>query len=165
MAQKETYPGVLKTAYSKWHRSKHSGIAYSDIDKISLCPGCGKPLLIADTIFNKNDQFRTKSGFAKKVYLKIAKALELTFFEIYYTTVKKQDHTPLEKIAVRRIFPTGGPLTHLLPDQWLQFLEHMVLKHAPDCPNKGYFRYRINQKNDFNKDFKRKKKYDEILSS
>ena len=42
MARNEVYPGVLKTPYSKWHRNQHNGIAYTDIDKISQCPACGK---------------------------------------------------------------------------------------------------------------------------
>ena len=91
MARNEQYPGVLKTPYSIWHRSVHNGVSMTDIDKISQCPACGKCLVIADLIFNVNDQYKTKPFYTKKAYLEIAKAVQIPFFEVYYTTEGKAD--------------------------------------------------------------------------
>jgi hypothetical protein len=98
MARNEQYPGVLKTPYSIWHRNQHNGIAYSDIDKISQCPACGKALFLADLIFNANNQYKTKPFYTKRIYLEIATALQIPFFELYYTTEGRADNGPLESI-------------------------------------------------------------------
>ena len=114
MARNEVYPGVLKTPYSKWHRKQHNGIAYTDIDKIAQCPACGKALFLADLIFNANDQYKTKAFLHKKsLFRNLQQALQIPFFEIYYTTEGKEDNGPLERLSVRRIAPTEGKLHHI----------------------------------------------------
>ena len=143
MARNEVYPGVLKTPYSKWHRKQHSGIAYTDIDKISQCPACGKCLFLADLIFNANDQYKTKPFYTKRAYLEIATALQIPFFEIYYTTEGKEDNGPLESLSVRRIAPTEGKLHHIDLDNWLQYLEFKVQEHIPVCQSKDYLLKRV----------------------
>jgi hypothetical protein len=80
MARKEQYPGVLKTPYSIWHRNQHNGIAYSDIDKISQCPACGKALFLADLIFNANNQFKTKPFYTKRILFRNCNSSTNTFF-------------------------------------------------------------------------------------
>jgi len=144
MARNEVYPGVLKTPYSKWHRNQHNGIAFSDIDKISQCPACGKALFLADLIFNANDQYKTKPFYTKRIYLEIATALQIPFFEIYYTT--------------------EGKLHHIDLDNWLQYLEFKVQEHIPVCQSKNYLLKRVTEENDYNKNFLRKNNYVKILS-
>ena len=163
MARNEVYPGVLKTPYSKWHRNQHNGIAFSDIDKISQCPACGKALFIADLIFNANDQYKTKPFYTKRVYLEISKALQIPFFEIFYTTVGKEDNGPLERRSVRRI-PSPGKLHHISLDEWLQYLEMKVQEHIPVCQSKDYLLKRVTEENEHNKNFLRKNNYVKILS-
>ncbi len=164
MARNEVYPGVLKTPYSKWHRKQHSGIAYTDIDKISQCPACGKCLFLADLIFNANDQYKTKPFYTKRAYLEIATALQIPFFEIYYTTEGKEDNGQLESLSVRRIAPTEGKLHHIDLDNWLQYLEFKVQEHIPVCQSKDYLLKRVTEENDYNKNFLRKNNYVKILS-
>ena len=165
MARNEIYRKVLKTAYSKWHRSLHSGIAYSDIDKIAQCPACGKSLFIADTIFNPNDAYKTKAFYTKKVYLEISQALKLPYFEIYYTTVGRADDGDLERLSVRLIYPKTGDLRHLTLAKWQHYLEHKVIEHAPICQSKKYLLKRINENDDRNKTILNKEKYVKVLSN
>ena len=40
--------------FSHWHRSQHDGINMVDIDVLGICPGCAKPLFLADTIYTKD---------------------------------------------------------------------------------------------------------------
>ena len=167
MARNEVYPGVLKTPYSKWHRSQHNGIAFTDIDKISQCPACGKCLFIADLIFNNNDQYRTKPFYTKRAYIEIATALQIPFFEVFYTTVGKEDNGPLERLSVRRIAPvkrtTPGNLYHITLDQWLEYLEMKVQQHIPVCQSKEYLLKRVTEANEHNNNFLRQDNYVKIL--
>ena len=163
MARTEQYPGVLKTPYSIWHRSLHNGIAYSDIDKISQCPACGKALFLADLIFNANNQYKTKPFYTKRIYLEIATALQIPFFELYYTTVGKADNGPLESLSVRRIAPSKGELHHINLEDWLKYLEFKVQEHIPVCQSADYLLKRVTAINDHNKNFTRRDDYVEIL--
>ena len=163
MARNEQYPGVLKTPYSRWHRSVHSGVAYTDIDKISQCPACGKCLLIADLIFNPNDLYKTKPFYTKRIYLEISTALQIPFFELYYTTVGKADNGPLESLSVRRIAPSKGELQHINLDKWLQYLEFKVQEHIKVCQSADYLLKRVTEENEHNKNFTRRNDYVEIL--
>jgi len=165
MARNEQYPGVLKTPYSRWHRSVHNGVSMTDVDKISQCPACGKCLVIADLIFNVNDQYKTKPFFTKRAYLEIAKALQIPFFEVYYTTEGKADNGPLKSLSVRRIYPTEGDLTHIDLDKWLQYLEFKVQEHIPVCKSKSYLLKRITEDNEHNKNFVRRNNYVKVLSN
>ena len=165
MARNEIYRKVLKTPYSKWHRSLHSGIAYSDIDKIAQCPGCGKALFIADTIFNPNDSYKTKPFYTKQVYFEISQALKIPYFEIYYTTVGRADDGDLERVSVRLIYPKTGVLRHISLTNWQHYLEHKVLEHGPACRSKKYILKRINEKDKRNETILNKEKYVKILSN
>jgi len=165
MARNEQYLKVLKTPYSKWHRSLHNGIAMTDIDKIAQCPACGKCLFIGDLIFNKYDQYKTKAFFTKKAYLEISIALQIPYFEIYYTTVGKADNAPLERLSVRRIAPSQGDLYHISLDKWLQYLEFKVQEHIPVCQSKSYLLERILEDNEHNKNFTRRNDYVKLLSN
>ena len=165
MARNEQYPGVLKTPYSKWHRSVHNGVSMTDIDKISQCPACAKSLLIADLIFNKYDTYKTKNFFTKKAYLEIAKALNIPYFELYYTTVGKTDNGPLERLSVRRIYPIEAELKHISLDNWLEYLEFKVIEHIPVCQSKKFLNQRISAHNEYNKNFIRRNNYVKVLSN
>ena len=165
MARNEQYPGVLKTPYSIWHRNQHNGIAYSDIDKISQCPACGKALFLADLIFNANNQYKTKPFYTKRIYLEIATALQIPFFELYYTTEGRADNGPLESLSVRRIAPTKGELQHIDLDKWLQYLEFKVQEHIKVCQSKKFLNQRISEHNEYNKNFIRRNNYVKVLSN
>jgi hypothetical protein len=164
MARNEKYRNVLKTAYSKWHRRQHNGIAFTDIDKIAQCPACAKALFIGDLIFNKDDSYKTKVFFTKSVYLEISRALNIPYFEIYYTTVARADDGDLERLSVRRIHPNKADLKHVSLDQWLQYLEFKVLEHSKVCQRRDYLLQRVTEENEHNKNFVRKNNYVKILS-
>ena len=163
MARKEQYPGVLKTPYSRWHRSVHDGVSMTDIDKISQCPACGKALFLADLIFNANNQYKTKPFYTKRIYLEISTALQIPFFELYYTTVGKADNGPLESLSVRRIAPSKGELHHINLEDWLKYLEFKVQEHIPVCQSADYLLKRVTEENEHNKNFTRRNEYVEIL--
>ncbi|BAQ86249.1 putative oxidoreductase [uncultured Mediterranean phage uvMED] len=165
MARNEQYPGVLKTPYSKWHRSLHNGISMTDIDKISQCPACGKCLLIGDLIFNANDQYKTKPFYTKRAYLEISTALQIPYFEIFYTTIGKADNGALERLSVRRIAPSPGKLHHINLDNWLEYLEMKVQEHIKVCQRKDYLLKRITEINEHNKNFTRRNNYVKLLSN
>jgi hypothetical protein len=165
MARNEQYPGVLKTPYSRWHRSVHNGVSYTDIDKISQCPACGKCLFLADLIFNVNNQYKTKPFYTKRAYLEISTALQIPYFEIYYTTEGKADNGPLESLSVRRIAPSKGELHHIDLDKWLQYLEFKVQEHIPICQSKDYLLKRVSEDNEHNKNFVRRNDYVKVLSN
>ena len=121
-------------------------------------------LFLADLIFNANDQYKTKPFYTKRAYLEISTALQIPFFEIYYTTEGKEDNGPLERLSVRRIAPTEGKLHHISLDEWLQYLEFKVQEHIPVCQSKEYLLKRVTEENDYNKNFLRKNNYVKILS-
>ena len=165
MARNEIYRKVLKTPYSKWHRNQHNGVSMTDIDKIAQCPACAKSLFVADLIFNKNDTYKTKNFFTKKAYIEISKALNIPYFELFYTTVGREDNGALERLSVRRIAPTEKEIKHITLDFWLEFLEYKVLKHIPDCQDKKYLLKRISENNEHNKNFTRRNNYVKLLSN
>ena len=80
---RKQYFDQLVTPFSYWHRNQHNGIAYSDIDQVSLCPACAAPLFLADHIYNKDNQFRSKSEWLYRPYKILAKAAKIPFFTIY----------------------------------------------------------------------------------
>ena len=72
------------TPVSAWHRSKHNGIAFIDLDFLSICPACARPLFLADTIYNINNEFKGKSAWLQRPYIFVAKKCELPYFDILY---------------------------------------------------------------------------------
>jgi hypothetical protein len=102
-----------------------------------------------------------QSGF----YLEIATALQIPFFELYYTTVGKADNGPLESLSVRRIAPSKGDLQHIDLDKWLQYLEFKVQEHIKVCQSKDYLLKRITEDNEHNKNFVRRNNYVKVLSN
>ena len=123
---------------------------------------CGKGLFIADLIFNKYDTFRSKSWYTQRIYKEISAALQIPYFELFYTTKNREDNGALIALAARRITPTKGDLHKLSLDEWLQFLEHKVQQHIPECERskyltKSYRRKRTQQK------FHKKNNYVKIL--
>ena len=65
------------TPFSTWHRSQHDGVNMIDLDVIGICPACAKPLFLADTIYNKDFQFRGKSDWHRRPYKFLAVAAEI----------------------------------------------------------------------------------------
>ena len=58
---REKITSILTTPFSHWHRQQHNGIAYLDLDYISVCPACATPLFIADQIYNKDKTSNSSS--------------------------------------------------------------------------------------------------------
>ena len=160
MARKAFYT-QLTTPFSDFHRSKHDGISYLDIDFLSICPGCARPLFLADLIYNKNNDFKEKSAWMQRPYKFVAKKCELPYFLLWYTVDEiSEQERPITEFHIKRIYPPGGKgLVKLTPDQMLEYLEFKVQQHIPTCSAKSYLLKRVTTKSEHNADFKRLKSY------
>ena len=56
MVKKVYFKGVKFSGYSNWHRQQHNCLGFSDIDQVSTCNACSKPLFLAETVFNNEWQ-------------------------------------------------------------------------------------------------------------
>ena len=158
---RNAYYNQLTTPFSTFHRSKHDGISYLDIDFLSICPGCAKPLFLADLIYNKNNEFKEKSAWMQRPYKFVAKKCELPYFLLWYTVDEiSEQERPITEFHIKRIYPPGGKgLVKLTPDQMLEYLEFKVQQHIPTCSAKSYLLKRVTTKSEHNADFKRLKNY------
>jgi hypothetical protein len=161
MSREQKY-SQLVTPFSYWHRKKHDFIAYLDIDQVSICPACAKPLFLADHIYNKENQFRGKSEFLNRPYKYLAKAAKLAFFTIWYTVDETTENRLITGFHIKNQL-TNSPIKALTPDQMLHYLEWKVEQHIPDCTSKDYLLHRIMQDNEYNNDFVRRERYVQIL--
>ena len=153
------------TPFSTWHRSQHDGINMCDLDVIGMCPACAKPLFLADTIYNKDFNFRGKSHWQQRPYVYLAQAAEIPFYEFFYTVDESTQFRNIIRFDITRIYPHSDKRwRNLTPDQMLQFLEHMALKsHGPDCENKEYLIRKIKE-NKCGNQFIRQQNYVKFLS-
>ena len=108
----------------------------ADIDKVSVCNACLKPLFIAETCFNNGQGWNKPHQITKR----LAEMAGIPAFIIWYKLVGEM----LIFVHVKRIAPDyqGGynsePI-RLTPDQWLQYLEHKQVEHFPKCPKQELF--------------------------
>ncbi len=156
------YFDQLVTPFSYWHRSQHNGIAYSDLDMVSICPACAAPLLLADHIYNKDNKFRSKSEWLYRPYKIIAKCLKIPFFTIWYSVDENTENREITEFHVRNNL-SEPRILRLEPDWMLQYLEYKVLQHAPQCPSKKYLLQRVTEANEHNNNFLRQYDYVKIL--
>ena len=165
MARNQYY-NQLTTPFSAFHRSKHDGISYLDIDFLSICPACAKPLFLADTIYNRNNDFKGKTPWMQRPYKFVAKKCELPYFLIWYTVNEiSEQERPITEFHIKRIYPPGGTgIIKLTPDQMLEYLEFKVQQHIPTCSAKSYLLKRVTTKSEHNADFKRLNNYVKLLS-
>ena len=156
------YFDQLVTPFSYWHRKQHNGIAYSDLDMVSICPACAAPLLLADHIYNKDNKFRSKSEWLYRPYKIIAKCLKIPFFTIWYSVDENTENREITEFHVRNNL-SEPRILRLEPDWMLQYLEYKVLQHAPQCPSKKYLLQRVTEANEHNNNFLRQYDYVKIL--
>ena len=162
---RKQYFDQLVSPFSHWHREQHDGINYFDLDCVGTCPACAKPLFLADTIYNKDFNFRGKSHWQQRPYVYLAQAAEIPFYEFFYTVDESTQFRNIIRFDITRIYPHSDKRwRNLSPDQMLQFLEHMSLKsHGPDCENKEYLIRKI-QANKCGNQFIRQQNYVNFLS-
>jgi uncharacterized protein YuzB (UPF0349 family) len=165
MARNQYYD-QLKTPVSTWHRSLHNGVSLTDCDFLPICPACAKPLLIADTIYNRDNKFKGKSAWMNKPYKFIARKCEIPFFAIWYTVNEISDkERPITEFNIKRIYPPGkNKIIKLTPDEMLQYLEWKVQQHIPACSDKDYLLKRVTEVNEYNSTFERLENYVKLLS-
>jgi hypothetical protein len=156
------YFDQLVSPFSYWHRKQHNGVAYSDLDQVSICPACAKPLLLADHIYNKDNQFRTKSAWLYRPYKYMAKAAKIPFLTIWYTVDENSENREITEFHVKNNL-TDGHRLKLTPDQMLEYLEWKVQQHIPECQSKDYLLKRVTEANEHNNNFLRQDKYVKIL--
>ena len=136
MVKQVYFKDVKFSGYSSWHRSNHGSIAMADIDKVSVCNACLKPLFIAETCFNNGQGWNKPHQITKR----LAEMAGIPAFIIWYKLVGEM----LIFVHVKRIAPDyqGGyssEPTRLTPDHWLQYLEHKQVEHFPKCPKQELF--------------------------
>ncbi len=156
------YFNQLVTPYSYWHRNQHNGIAYTDLDKLAICPACAQPLLLADLIYNRDNQFRGKSGWLNRPYKFMAKKAGIPFFTIWYTVDENTENREITEFHIKNQLSQAQRL-RLTPDQMLQYLEYKVVQHIPDCQSKNYLLKRVTDTNEYNQNFLRQDNYVKIL--
>tara|TARA_X000001382_G_scaffold114167_1_gene92336 strand:+ start:4997 stop:5494 length:498 start_codon:yes stop_codon:yes gene_type:complete len=152
----------LVTPFSYWHRQAHNGIAYTDLDQLSICPACAHPLMIADHIYNKDNQFRSKSHWLYRPYKFIARSANIPFFTIWYTVDENTKNREIIEFHIKNQL-TDGQRLRLTPDQMLQYLEYKVVQHIPDCQAKDYLLKRVTENNEYNISFRRQHDYIKVL--
>jgi len=161
MARKQYYDQLV-SPFSYWHRSQHNGVSYTDLDMLSICPACAKPLFLADHIYNKDSQFRAKAPWLYRPYKYIAIAAKIPFFTIWYTVDENTENREITEFNIKNQL-THGQRLRLTPDQMLQYLEYKVQQHIPDCQSKDYLLKRVTESNEHNENFLRQDNYVKIL--
>jgi len=159
---RKQYFDQLVSPFSYFHRKQHNGIAYTDFDQCSICPACAQPLLLADHIYNRDNQFRGKSNWLNRPYKIIAKAAKIPFFTIWYTVDENTENREITEFHVKNQLSQAHRL-RLTPDQMVQYLEYKVLQHIPDCRSKDYLLKRVTESNEHNNNFLRQDNYVKIL--
>ena len=165
MARNQYYYQI-KTPISTWHRRLHDGVALTDCDFLPICPACAAPLLIADTIYNRDNRFKGKSDWLNKPYKFIAQKCEIPFFTIWYTVQEiSEKERPIIEFNIKRQYPySNKPIQTLTPDQMLQYLEWKVQQHIPECNSKEYLLKRVTAVTETNSKFERLNNYVKLLS-
>jgi len=143
MVKKVYFKGVKFSGYSNWHRTQtHNCLGFSDIDKVSTCCACSKPLFLAETVFNNGQGWNKKH----KVTKELAEMAGIPAYIIWYQLVgDMMIHVHVKKIAPDYKDGFASDPVMLDPDQWLQFLEYQQVKHYPDCPNKDLFKKKLSE--------------------
>ena len=159
---RKQYFDQLVSPFSYFHRKQHNGIAYTDLDHCSICPACAQPLLLADHIYNRDNQFRGKSNWLNRPYKIIARAAKIPFFTIWYTVDENTENREITEFHVKNQLSQAHRL-RLTPDQMVQYLEYKVLQHIPDCRSKDYLLKRVTESNEHNNNFLRQDNYVKIL--
>ena len=144
------YFSQLVSPFSYWHRKQHNGEAYT------------APLLLADHIYNIDNQFRSKSEWLYRPYKILAKAAKIPFFTIWYSVDENTENREITEFHVKNQL-TDGQRLRLTPDQMLEYLEYKVLQHAPECSSKDYLLKRVTEANEHNNNFLRQDNYVKIL--
>ena len=156
------YYSQLVSPFSYWHRKQHNGIAYTDLDKLAISPACAQPLLLADLIYNRDNQFKGKSAWLNRPYKFIALKAEIPFFTIWYSVDENTENREITEFHIKNQL-TGGQRLTLTPDQMLQYLEYKVQKHIPVCQSKNYLLKRVTDTNEHNINFLRQDNYVKVL--
>ena len=154
---------AIRTPYSDWHRKQHDFVAFTDIDKISICPACSEPLLVADLIYNVNNSFKSKPPYTQRIYKIISETLDIPYFEVFYTVDENTENREITEFNLRQIRPYSHIVKKLTPDEWLQYLEWKVAQHSKDCARKEYLLQRAAE-NKSNNQFTRQNHYVKLLS-
>ncbi len=142
MVKKVYFTGVKFSGYSSWHRQQHGILGFSDIDQVSTCNACSKPLFLAETVFNNGQGYNKPH----KVTKQLAEMAGIPAYIVWYKLVgDMMIHVHIKKIApdYKNGFASEPEL--LDPDQWLQFLEYQQVKHFPDCPNQEFFKKKLRE--------------------
>ena len=162
---RKQYFDQLVSPFSHWHREQHDGINYFDLDCVGTCPACAKPLFLADTIYNLDFTFKSKSSWHQRPYKFLALKAEIPYYEIFYTVDESTKFRDCIRFDINRIYPhSDKKWRNLSPDNMLQFLEHMALKsHGPECIEKEYLIRKITA-NKCGNQFLRQQNYVSFLS-
>lgn len=152
---REIYAKDVKfTAYSYTHRESHDGIAMMDVDKVSCCIACNKPLFIAETTRHRGPREDYKKGHS--MIKQLAEMSGLNAYIVWYY----EENERVYKLAVRKVSPGYSNIQSCSWEQWLSFLAKFQVKHYPSCTRKEIFKKKLNTLTP-----EQKKDYAEILHS
>ena len=142
MVKKVYFSGVKFSGYSNWHRMQHNCLGFSDIDQVSTCNACLKPLFLAETCFDNNQGWNKPH----KVTKQLAEMAGIPAFIVWYKLIKdKMVYVHIKKIAPDYKNGYSSKPIKLTPDEWLQFIEHKEVEHYPNCKNKELFLKKLKQ--------------------
>ena len=152
---REIYAKDVKfTAYSYTHRESHDGIAMMDVDKVSCCIACNKPLFIAETARHRGPREDYKKGHS--MIKQLAEMSGLNAYIVWYY----EENERVYKLAVSKVSPSYSNIQSCSWEQWLSFLAKFQVKHYPSCTRKEIFKKKLNTLTP-----EQKKDYAEILHS
>ena len=136
MVKQVYFKGVKFSGYSNLHRQQHNSLHFSDIDQVSACNACLKPLFLVETVFNNGQGFKKPH----KVTKKLAEMAGIPAFILWYKLVGEM----MINFHVKKIAPDypggyGSEPKMIDPEKWLEYLEFKQVEHYPHCTNKELF--------------------------
>ena len=114
---REIYAKDVKfTAYSYTHRESHDGIAMMDVDKVSCCIACNKPLFIAETARHRGPREDYKKGHS--MIKQLAEMSGLNAYIVWYY----EENNRVYKLAVQKVSPSYSNIQSLQLGAVVKFL-------------------------------------------
>ena len=129
---------VKFSAYSLTHRESHDCIAMMDVDKVSTCIACNKPLFLAETARHKGIREDYKKGHS--MIKQLAEMSKLNAYIIWY----HEENDRVYKVSVKKISPNYSKIQHCSWEEWISFLAQFQVKHYPSCTRQEIFKKKLN---------------------
>lgn len=114
--------------YSEWSRKQNKKITWVDIDSCGICYRCWEPLYLAETCYDKGQDFKTTHSTER-----LATLAGLPSFLVFYK-VEKNDVT---RFRIKQLTPVKSEeFNYLYPSGWVAILELLQEQHDKVCKKK-----------------------------